>query len=60
LVKSNLESFLVVCHRFVFYGSKVQWFGGSHAHFDIRRAAERAACHGNGQAKQSHKGKGKE
>jgi hypothetical protein len=30
------------------------------SHFDVRRPAECAACHGNGKAKQGHKGKGKE
>ena len=38
---------------------KVQWFGGSHAHFKITRPAEHAACHGYGKGKQGHKGKGK-
>jgi hypothetical protein len=35
-------------------------FGGSHAHFDVTRAAKHAACDGNGKGKQCHKGKGKE
>jgi hypothetical protein len=62
LVKSNLESFLVVCHCFVFYGSrfKVQWFTCTEPRFDVTRPAEAPACDGNGKAKAKHKGKGEE
>jgi hypothetical protein len=45
---------------FALHGSKVQRFTGTHAHFDITRAAECAACDGNGKAKANDKGKGKE
>jgi DnaJ-class molecular chaperone len=39
---------------------KVQRFGGSHAHFDVTRPAKCPACDGDGNAKQGHKGNGKE
>jgi hypothetical protein len=46
-----------VFHKSIF---KVQRFTCTHAHFDITGTAKRAACDGNGEAKQCHKGKGKE
>jgi hypothetical protein len=62
LVKSNLESVLVVCHVSFSIGSrfKVQRFGGSHAHFEVTRPAEGSACDGDGKGKQGKQGKGKE
>jgi hypothetical protein len=45
---------------FAFHGSKAHGFTCTHAHFEIRRAAECTACHGNGKAKAKHQGKGKE
>jgi hypothetical protein len=46
----------------VFHGSifKVQRFRCTHARLDVTRAAEGSACHGNGNAKQCHKGNGEE
>jgi hypothetical protein len=52
---------LFLIHVFVFYGSrfKVQRFRCTHAHLNIRRAAEAPACDGDGNAKANDKGKGK-
>jgi hypothetical protein len=49
--------------RGIFYFSwlrlKAHGFTCADAHIDVTRAAKRAACDGDGNAKQSHKGKGK-
>jgi hypothetical protein len=39
---------------------KVHWLTGSHAHFQVTRPAERAACDGDGKAKQGKQGEEKE
>jgi hypothetical protein len=39
---------------------KVERLTGTHARFDVTRAAKHAACDGNGKAQQGHKGNGKE
>jgi hypothetical protein len=35
---------------------EVQRLTGAHAHFQVTRSAEHAACDGNGKGKQGHKG----
>jgi hypothetical protein len=48
------------CKRVFDLFSELHWLTGADSHFEVTRAAECAACDGNGKGKQCHKGKGKE